>query len=36
MNAQYPTAISTELPVGNKAKLISVKNIDDCFGIIYA
>jgi len=36
MNSQYPTAMTGYLPVGNEVKLMSVKSIDSCFGIIFA
>jgi len=36
MNTQYPTPMTGELPVGNEVKLMTVKSIDSCFGIIFA
>lgn len=36
MNSQYPTAMCEDLPVGSVAKIMSVDNINSCFGIIYA
>ena len=36
MNSQYPAAMCQELPVGDIAKLMTVNDINSCFGIIYA
>jgi hypothetical protein len=36
INSQYPAAMCEELPVGNKCTLMSVNNLNNCFGIVYA